>query len=466
MRKVDVFQGMRWRMCLLGALFTALPASAQVVPQGQLRVLLEAEGGVRSDGNYDQVSRLDAAELESDTLARGGFNLKLSYDLPRVDLALDYRPAYEWVLDDADVNGFNHRLDLGLTADVSRRLKMSVRERLMKSRGLDLYAPFTAPEEMAVPRRGDLLSHSFDTAVDLQLTRLMSMVAGVTHTLRTFDEDEPGLRPLRDTETLGARLGAAWELIEDHRVEALASAAFYDFGDAEFNLEPGPDPGPSLPRDETREADVRTLGVAYHRPLARDGRLRLEAGGFWIESLRRSRGLEGEILEIEDSDNGIRGALEASWQREIWGWNVGYRHDVSAGLGLGRATVADSAFAGVSANFGRNINLGLDGNYSRHRDLSDAPALPANPDNLDESDRQTLTEFAAGTFRASWAFSQVARLTGGYSRVWQESRIAPYEDLSYPRYFLGLAVRLFSTGETPEDPADQGETTDDEPDAQ
>lgn len=464
MWQVEFLNGMRWRSCLLGALLLSQPAYGQVVPPGQLRVLLEAEGGVRSDGNYGQVSRLETAELESDTLARGGFNLKLSYDLPRLDLALDYRPAYEWVLDDSDVNGFNHRLDLGLTADLSRRLGLSVRERLMKSRGLDLYSPFTAAEEMALPRRGDLLSHSLDTAFDLQLTRRMSMVAGATHTLRTFDEDEPALRPLRDTETLAARLGAAWEFLQGHRAEALASVAFYDFGDAADNL--GPDPGPVTQRSETREADVRTLGAAYSRPLARDGRLRVEAGTFWIESLRRGRGLEGEILEIEDSDSGFRGGLEASWKREIWGWNVGYRHDVSAGLGLGRATVADSAFAGVSANFGRTINLGLDGNYSRHRDLTGDAGLLDDPSAPEVRDPETLTEFAAGTFRASWAFSQVARLTGGYSQVWQESRIAPYEDLSYPRYFLGLAVRLYSTGETPEDPARQGETTDDEPDAQ
>lgn len=454
---VDPTAGTR-RLCLVGALsiLIALPASA-----GELRVLLEAEGGVRSDGNYAQVSRPEAAELESDNLARGGFNLKLSYDLPRLDLALGYSPAYEWVLDDTSVTGTSHRLNLGLTANLSRRLDLSVRERLMKSRGLDLYSPFTAPEETAVPRRGDLLTHALDVAFDQQLTRRMSLVLGAAHTLRTFDEDEPGLRPLRDTETLAARLGGAWEMAEDHRIEALAGLAFFDFGGAQ-----APIPG-QTPRSETREADVRTLGIAYRRPLARDGQLRAEAGTFWIESLRRSPGDESEpLLETEDSDSGFRGGLEASWQREIWGWNLGYRHDISAGLGLGRATVADSAFAGVSANLGRRIILGLDGNYARHRDLDGDAGLPEDPDDFEEREPDTLTEFAAGTFRASWAFSQVARLTGGYSQVWQESRVAPYEDLSYPRYFLALAVRLYSTGETPEDPARQGETTDDEPDAQ
>jgi hypothetical protein len=45
------------------------------------------------------------------------------------------------------------------------------------------------------------------------------------------------------------------------------------------------------------------------------------------------------------------------------------------------------------------------------------------------------------------------RLTGGYSRVWQRARVEPFDDLSYSRYFLGLAFRIFSTGETPKNPA-------------
>ncbi|HEY3492519.1 MAG TPA: hypothetical protein VGK43_06180, partial [Solirubrobacterales bacterium] len=138
-------------------------------------------------------------------------------------------------------------------------------------------------------------------------------------------------------------------------------------------------------------------------------------------------------------------------------WSLGYRHDVSAGVGLGRATEVDNAFAGVSANLGRRLFLGLDANLSRHRGLADDAGVVLPEDDLVES--------AAGTARFSWGFSSIARLNGGWSRIWQESRVQPFEDLSYSRYFLGLALQIYHTGEEPRDPARQEEMEDDEPDA-
>jgi hypothetical protein len=52
----------------------------------------------------------------------------------------------------------------------------------------------------------------------------------------------------------------------------------------------------------------------------------------------------------------------------------------------------------------------------------------------------------------SWAVLPSLRLAGSYSRIWQSSRLEPFEDLSYDRYFLGLTFRIFSTGETPRQP--------------
>jgi hypothetical protein len=123
---------------------------------------------------------------------------------------------------------------------------------------------------------------------------------------------------------------------------------------------------------------------------------------------------------------------------------------------------ADNGFAGISTVVRRNLTLGLDGSASRQRDLQDDRLDAADP----ERDR-ALTEFAAGTARFGWTFSPAFRLDGGYSRVWQRSRVAEFANLSYSRYFLGLAVRLYSTGETPVEPADLGRTsTDEKPDSQ
>ena len=122
---------------------------------------------------------------------------------------------------------------------------------------------------------------------------------------------------------------------------------------------------------------------------------------------------------------------------------------------------ADNAFAGISTVVRRNLTLGLDGNASRQRDLQ-------NDQNDQLATRNdALTEFAAGTARFGWTFSPAFRLDGGYSRVWQRSRVAELANLSYSRYFLGLAVRLYSSGETPVQPENLGRTsTDEKPDSQ
>lgn len=420
----------------------AVPSSA-----GELRVVLEAEAGVRSDGNYSQVEQVDEPGLQQeDNLARTGFNLRLSYELPRLNLALGYFPSYEWILGDAGVNGTTHRLDLGLIGNLTRRLELRVRERLLSSPNLDLDSPFLAAEPMAVTRRGDQLTHSFDVALDQDLTRRISLLLGATHTLRTFESED-----FSDTETLSARIGAGFQITEDRRVEALATAGTYDFG-TQRRLDGG---------ETGRQADVQTLGVSYQQPFFRDGRFQLQGGMFSVSSTRTVL-LPGSVEVEEDLDRtGWRGGLELSRQLDLLGWSLGYRHDVSAGVGLGRATEVDNAFAGISTNIGRSLVLGLDGNFSRHQELENDRPLVGG---VASEDR--IVESAAGTARVSWSFSTIARLNGGYSRIWQESQVAPFEDLSYSRYFLGLAFQLYRSGEEPEDPARQGEPEDDESDTQ
>lgn len=435
---------------------------AAPVTAGELRVTLDAEAGVRSDGNYDQVENLEGAQVQEDeSIARGGFNLKLSYALPRMMLALGYSPSYEWVLDNADVNGTTHRLDLGLAANLTRRLKLNVRERLASTPGLDLYAPFAEPETIAVTRRGDQLTHGLDVSLAQEITRRTSVLLGAAHSLRTFEESD-----LADTETLSGRIGLGFQLAPDRRLDIQGTSGTYDFGDGRRS-----ENGELRQLGRNGEADVQTLSLGWNQAFLREGQFRIEAGVFSVDSVRLETvpgTTEGELpqeVRVEESNTGWRGALGLSRQLELFNWNLGYRHDVSAGAGLGRAVQVDNAFAGVSTLIGRTLVLGLDANASRHRDLSQDDEIDPN-DPLTRPERARLVEALAGTARFSWRFSQVAALNGGYSYIRQDSQVEPFEDLSYSRYFLGLALRLYRSGEEPRDPAHAGETEDDEPDAQ
>jgi hypothetical protein len=128
---------------------------------------------------------------------------------------------------------------------------------------------------------------------------------------------------------------------------------------------------------------------------------------------------------------------------------------------------ADNAFVGLSTSVGRRLTLGLDGNVSRQRDLDrEATGSSGSPGSPLGDSRSSLTEFAAGTARAGWSFSPAFRLEGGYSRIWQRARVEPFANLSYARYYLNLAVRIYDSGEAPLRPENLGRPTDEKSDDQ
>jgi hypothetical protein len=315
--------------------------------------------------------------------------------------------------------------------DLTRRLKLSVREQLFSSPTRDLYVPSQADTNVA-PRQGDQLVHSLNVQLDDAVSRRVSLRAGVSQGVREYRGS--GLANSR--ELLG-RLGASFELDRGRQVEVAADAGRYDYGDR-------------------GDASVRTFGVAWATGLGKSSRLRLEGGAFAVNSTRRlTPPLAGEPAFASSADHGWRGGLQFARDQRLFHWALGLSHDVSPGAGLGRAAKADSAFLGISTtSVGRRLTLALDANGSRQRDVSSQLGTAG-----------ALTEYAAGTASASWSFGPAIRVLGGYSRIWQRSRVEPFPNLSYGRYFLNLAFRIFSTGETPQLPERLGEPTHEEPDA-
>lgn len=435
------------------SILTVLALLAQPAGAGEFRLTLDGEAGVRSDGNYGQIAQT-GDEIQDQDLARAGLILGLSWNqLDRWQLALGYSPSYERSLDDSGLSGTAHRLDLALRGDLTRLMSLHARGRLLSTPNLDLYQPVVAGEPLAVPRRGEQLLYNADVTLNHELTRRLSLIGGAEASQRRFDDPA-----LFDSETLGGRFGAAWRWTEDHTLEATAGAGVFSY-------------------ENGRETEVRTLGLGYSRPLGRDVRLSLEAGAFQVEASRLGRApavVDPDSDPIdptdptepsdplspaeEESKAGWRGAVRLSQQLELLRWDAGYRHDVAPGYGLGREAVVDSGFVGVSTNIGRQLVLGLDANASRQREIDEESPRDISPRNLD---------LTAGTARISWAFLPGLRLTGGYSRIWQSSKVEPFENLSYDRYFLGLTFRIFDTGEPPRLPEElenRGEPTDAETD--
>ncbi|HSF43126.1 MAG TPA: hypothetical protein VLT87_25225 [Thermoanaerobaculia bacterium] len=442
--------------CRRGARLVALALAfplAGPLAAGELRVVLEGQAGVTSDGNYGQVDQENQGQ-DYQSIGRAGFDLRLSYALERMNLALAYGPSYERNLDEDEEeasgrsrrSGTSHRLAFGLVGELTERLTLSIQERLQKSPNLDLYQPVVSPDTIAVARRGDQLTHSLDVGLSHALSRRSALTLGLTHGRRTYEESD-----LVDSESLGARVGASWELARERRIDAYAGLSHYDY-------------------ETDNEADVRLVGVGYARELGRDGQIRIEGGGWSVESRERF-GPGGVLVDPDaekETETGWRGGLQLSRGRERVRWSAGLSHDVSPGAGLGRASEVDSLFLGLSTSLGRRWTFGVDGNASRQTDIGDRTFIDLDGDGIDDFGNGSFdTEFVAGSVRLGWNLAQTVRIDGGYSHIWQNAEGGgPFEDLSYDRFFLGVAVRLYSTGETPKEPSRVGEKTDEEPDVE
>ncbi|MFL6193322.1 MAG: hypothetical protein ACJ75H_04075 [Thermoanaerobaculia bacterium] len=429
-----------WRFGL-AALLAALLAKPSAA--GEFRLLVEGEAGVRDDGSYG--SQQEQSLRNDQALARAGINLQLSYQLERMNLALSYFPSYERSLDDADISGTTQRLDFGLVADISQTLRLNIRERLLQTPDLYVYTAAAAPDTTVVTRSGDQLIHFLDVSADQAFSRRASLTLGVSHSLRRFEESN-----LIDSETRGARVGAGFELSRGQRIDVSAGLERFDYKDR-------------------GDADVRRGGVGYATEIGKGNHLRLEAGAYSVDSTTpfvtppaEPGGPAGPVVDVEESDSGWRGGLQFSQERRLFRWGLGLSHDISAGAGLGRAAVADNGFVAVSTNIGRDWTLGLDGNGSRQTDLSSRGRL----DGLEDNRNDELTELVAGTARFGWTFAPAFRLDGGYSRVWQRARVEPFADLSYSRYFLSLAFRIYRSGEAPTEPENVGRPSDENADSQ
>jgi hypothetical protein len=417
-------RALRWH--LLGP---ALLLLVQPVAAGQLDVRLEADAGARSDGNYVQRAPDDGTNRgglvsRQQGFGRGGFNLDLAYAVRRFNLALTYNPFYEAGFENRDRAGVTHRLSLGASAALSQRSSLHLSERLLSSPTEELFGP-TLPATVVVPREGRQLLQDFDAEIDSDLTRKTVLFIGADQFLRTF-----GDLALADSRGVGARAGLRFHLSPERDLEVKAGGSAYRFG-----------PG--------RSADVALATVAYARTSARGDSARLELGGFTLSAQ------PGDNARAERS-TGLQGVLDLGYQRGEHArlrWNASLRHGVAPGVGIARPVVLDNAVVGVTT-VGRRVTVGVSASGARSRDFQelqgvDRPASAAG-------DRR-LVDFAAGTLEASWSFSDWGRLHGGGSRIWQSSRAAAFDNVSYNRFFLGLAVAIFRTGERPENPGEQGE---------
>ncbi len=425
------------RLCLVPVLFLL----ARPMRAGQLAVDLEAEAGLRNDG--DLVERTAAtgaaAPARPQSFWRGGFNLNLAYLRRDWQLAMTYSPYYESGFGgvangagnggnkgsaNADMAGLTHRLDLGLTGELSPRTTFHVSERLLSSPILDLFAP-TLGDTVATPREGRQTSQDSDAELAWAAGRRTSVFVGANQFLRSFADPQ-----LIDSRGVGGDTGLRFAVGPETGVEVKLGADEYDFGLG-------------------RKATVALATTSYSHLFARGSALRVELGGFSVAA-------EAAATQRSLRSDGLEATVDVSRQRQRFRYDASFRHGIAPGVGVGRPVVLDNLVLGVST-VGRQITVGLSGSAARSQDFENAVDVGGTAaGGLTASPGRRLVDFVAGTLDVSWSFSQGGRLHGGYSRIWQSSQVAAFDTISYNRYFLGLALAVYRTGGKPSSPAEQG----------
>lgn len=395
---------------------------------GQLRAVLEAEGGLRSEDNYGQIEKTGDGESrlrsQSVLFGQGGFNLNLSYTKERLDLALIYSPFYEGTLNHKDVgriSGVTHRLSFGLTGQLSRRSTLRLSESFVSSPTLALFGP-TLQNTLVVPRRGNELLDTTDAELDTDLTRSVVLLVGGDGFVRRFDDPS-----LVDTRGVDGFAGLRFHLNEEHDLEVRGGTSFYRLG-----------PGIS--------SHVTTGTAAYMATFSRGSVLRIELGGYSLTN-------DG-VVGGQRRTNGVQGSLNLTREGQLYRGQASLSHGIAPGVGIAQPVVLDNAFLGLST-VGRRFNWSLGVNGARSSDV--AGRREVNPPvDATHTNGSRLVDFAAGTVDLSWSFAGRGRLHGGYSRVWQRSEVAGLGNVSFNRFFLGLGLVIYSTGETPKVPGEQG----------
>jgi hypothetical protein len=422
------------RLCLVPALFLlARPARA-----GQLAVDLEAEAGVRNDGDFAErnTATSPAVPARPQSFLRGGFNLNLSYLLRRWQLAMTYSPYYETGFGgatngsgNAEMAGVTHRLDLGLTGELSPRSTFHLSERLVSSPILDLFVP-TLGEPVVTPREGRQTSQDSEAEFAWAADRRTSVFVGANQFLRSFADPQ-----LIDSRGVGGDTGLRFAVGPETGVEVKLGADEYDFGLG-------------------RKATVALATTSYSHLFARGSALRLELGGFSVSA-------EAAAAQRSLRSQGLEATFDVSRQRERFRYDASFRHGVAPGVGIGRPVVLDNLVLGVST-LGRQITVGLTGSAARSQDFENAVDVAgtsggsSGSGGMAPSPGHRLLDSVAATLDVSWTWSDGGRLHGGYSRIWQSSQVAAFDTIAYNRYFLGLALAVYRTGGKPSSPAEQG----------
>jgi hypothetical protein len=371
-------------------------------------------------------------------VAVAGLRTSLSYVLPRSAVALVYAPSWERNLDRDDIDDeVAHRLDVGYTSEVSRLSRISLRERLLYSPSVDL-SPSFLDDTVVVTRRGDQLRHSFSLDVATQMTRRWSLLFGGSHTYREYEDPE-----LFDTWSAGSTVGVQYGRDPRNAWGFGVGYQRYDF--------------------EGRSDDVASVYGSYRAELVRDLRLDVTVGAFQAEQTREP---DPDVTplpqpgaaplpqvaeeEVTEERRGVQGGIGLSGRGQLFSWNVGYDHGVSPGYALGRTVESDRVRAGIVVPFGRRVNFGLNGTGQRNSDLREG--------------EPEVNRLAAGNASLAWSFANWGSVSGTYSRVWQDSEVEALSDLDYDRFTVGIALRLYATGEPPIEPGKEGEARDDDPD--
>jgi hypothetical protein len=372
-------------------------------------VLAQGQGGIAPAPNAFDLSiglggRLtsnaglgsSAGESTGDSIADLRADLVGHRSSRRTDWSVRYNPFYTRYDRHGEFNALNHALNFDGHYLLTRRSRVVLLQRFFYSRNpLQIGVEDIGGEAVILTRQTKRWRSFSDAAFDSDLSRSVTLHAGSSARFERFDLDT-----LVDTDMTSGRLGIEKKVGRRDGISSTYTYSRFGFG-----------------QQGSADAVAHGLDVAWsHGAPARTE---------WTLSAGISR-----VARADDRQNRFTAgaSLHHPWRRVDF--VSGYNRSLGTDAAVANVTVAQNAYAALSARIGRRASLGVRGEYGTRDSV------------LGSGDRLSLN-YVGGALYGDFPFNPDLSLATELRRRRQDVARGTSENLTIDTLYLGLVFHAF-----------------------
>jgi len=338
-----------------------------------------------------------------DYLSNLGLDFLTARRTGRTDWSFHYRPFYSRYEQRSELNTLNHSLDFSGGYDLSPRTRLTLSDNFGYSRNPLYVARYEVGDSPVLTRESRRWSNSSSAGVGLDLSRSLTLQAGLSGTAHRFQETG-----LYDSKIYTGSAGLSKKVGRD---ETFSTTYSY----SRFLLS-----APELPDLSTTSQGLR---VGWSHARGQGSKVGVSLGATRVLG-------EADLRTFFTGDAFFHHSLQGG---DI---SAGYRQDLSADTGFAAVNLARTMYAGFSGRVGRFVRWGLVGDYGTREST-------VVTGNQFDSGSVVDLRYADVVLRGDVALSPRWGLSGNAMSRRQDDAWNPGSEITVNSLFLGMTYRIF-----------------------